>query len=98
MDHLNYCNRCCSDGAVLQDSNMVTCSHCGFTESLEVWQLRGWRRIDKYPPTFGGVIFVYGKEIGRTCAQWDSDTKICDNPLATHWYRTSDPRKQTVNF
>lgn len=94
---LEPCNRCCSDSPVLDNLekiNQVTCNYCGFTETLEIWQLRGWRSITKYPPTFGGTIFVYGKGIGRTVAKWDSTTKRCDNPLATHWLRTPDPTKQ----
>ena len=91
--HLEPCNRCCSDAGVLMGED-VQCSYCSFTESLEVWQLRGWRSIDKYPPTYKGVIFVYGKEIGRTIAQWDSETKTCNVEGVTHWLRTPDPRKQ----
>jgi hypothetical protein len=94
MTRLENCNRCCSDTPFINGNGDVCCLHCGFTETREVWQLRGWRRIDTYPPTFGGVIFVYGPTIGRTCAQWDSSAKVCSNPDATHWFRTSDPRKQ----
>lgn len=93
---LEYCNRCCSDvnfACYDISKNSVTCSHCGFTEDFEVWQLRGWRRIDLYPPTYSGIIFVYGEKIGRKSAMWDKETG-CDNPLATHWLRTPDPRKQ----
>ena len=90
---LEPCNRCCSDGAIFVN-DQVQCPHCLFTESLEVWQLRGWRDICKYPPTFGGTIFVYGKEIGRTVAKWNSETKTCNLAGVTHWLRTPDPRKQ----
>lgn len=95
---LESCNRCCSkSGLFNEDANTVTCSYCGFcgfTEPLDIWQIIGWRDINKYPPTFGGTIFVYGKSIGRTVAKWDSQHKICDNPGATHWLRTPDPTKQ----
>lgn len=90
---LESCNRCCSKSGVFNDG-IVTCSYCGFTEPLEIWQLIGWRSISKYPPTYGGTIFVYGKSIGRTIAKWDTQNKICDNPEATHWLRTPDPTKQ----
>lgn len=90
---LESCNRCCSKAGVLTDET-VKCSYCGFTESLEVWQLVGWRSIIKYPPTFSGTIFVYGKTIGRTVAKWDSDSKTCNNTQASHWLRTPDPTKQ----
>lgn len=91
---LEPCNRCCSDGATFIDENSVQCPYCGFTEPLEIWQLRGWRSIEKYPPTYGGTIFVYGSTIGRTVAKWNSDTKTCDKEGVTHWLRTPDPRKQ----
>jgi ribosomal protein S27AE len=94
MIKLEPCNRCCSDSGVLTHDNKVQCGHCGFTEDLEVWQIRGWRNIVKYPPVYSGVIFVYGKEIGRTIARWDAKTQSCDNPLVTHWLRTPDPTKQ----
>ena len=90
---LESCNRCCSKVCVLTGEN-VKCSYCGFIESLEVWQLVGWRSIFKYPPTFSGTIFVYGKTIGRTVARWDSSNKMCDNNEVTHWLRTPDPTKQ----
>lgn len=91
---LEPCNRCCSSEAHLIDSIHVKCSYCLFTETFEIWQLRGWRSITKYPPTFSGTIFVYGKTIGRTIANWNSSTNTCDNPLVTHWLRTPDPTKQ----
>lgn len=91
---LDPCNRCCSKNAVLKDLHTVCCLYCNFTESLEVWQLRGWRSLIKYPPTYKGIIFVYGATIGRTIANWDSDTKSCDKEGATHWLRTPDPRIQ----
>ena len=95
---LEPCNRCCSSsGKLIKNNNetyIVQCENCSFTEDLEVWQLRGWRSILKYPPTFSGVIFVYGKNIGRTIAQWSSITKTCNNAEATHWLRTPDPTKQ----
>lgn len=94
LTKLENCNRCCSDEVELKGVDYVVCLNCKFTESFEVWQTRGWRSINRYPPTYKGVIFVYGKEIGRTIAQWDSDKKICDNPKATHWLRTPDPTKQ----
>lgn len=90
---LESCNRCCSKAGVLTH-DMVACSHCGFTESLEVWQLVGWRSITLYPPTFSGTIFIYGEKIGRTIAKWNSLTKTCDNLEASHWLRTPDPTKQ----
>jgi ribosomal protein L37E len=92
--HLEPCNRCCSDAGILVNNDTVQCSYCGFNESLEVWQLRGWRSIEKYPPTYAGTIFVYGASIGRTIAKWDSLTKTCDKEGVTHWLRTPDPRKQ----
>lgn len=98
---LEPCNRCCSDlGKIVNEesllpSNMIVqCEHCGFTENLEIWQLRGWRSISIYPPTFSGIIYVYGKGIGRTIAHWSSITQTCDQPAATHWLRTPDPTKQ----
>lgn len=91
---LENCNRCCSDDAFFVDENTVQCNYCGFFETLEVWQLRGWRSIVKYPPTHPGTIFVYGKEIGRCAAKWDSAKGICDVDGATHWLRTPDPTKQ----
>lgn len=94
---LERCNRCCHDVATLSTSEgdiVVTCSNCSFSEPLEVWQLFGWRSIDKYPPTFGGVVFVWGKSIGRKEARWDASTKQCSEKDATHWLRTSDPTKQ----
>lgn len=91
---LERCNRCCSNQVEAISVDEVRCQLCGFSESLEVWQIFGWRSIAQYPPTYKGVIFVYGKSIGRTIAHWDSETKTCDNPGATHWLRTPDPRKQ----
>lgn len=90
---LERCNRCCSDNAEVR-GQQVFCLHCGFSELEEVWQLFGWRCIKRYPPTYKGIIFVYGKSIGRTVAHWDSEKQTCDNPGATHWLRTPDPRKQ----
>lgn len=90
---LESCNRCCSKSGVLHEG-IVKCSHCGFSEPLEIWQLVGWRSITQYPPTYNGIIFVYGKSIGRAIAKWNSQTKTCDNPGATHWLRTPDPTKQ----
>jgi hypothetical protein len=89
--NLEACNRCCSHKGQLQN-DIVVCSHCGFSEPIEIWQILGWRLIVKYPPTHKGTIFVYGKNIGRTVAHWDEF--ICDNTEATHWLRTPDPRKQ----
>jgi hypothetical protein len=91
---LEPCNRCCSSEGVFIEPETIQCQYCGFSESLEVWQLRGWRSIIKYPPTFSGTIFIYGKTIGRTIAKWDSVNKTCDNKEATHWLRTPDPTKQ----
>lgn len=91
---LERCNRCCSDNVEIASEKTVCCQHCGFSEDLEVWQLFGWRSIKKHPPTYKGVIFVYGKTIGRTIAHWDAERQWCDNPGATHWLRTPDPRKQ----
>lgn len=91
---IENCNRCCSDKYEILLNDDVRCLNCGFSEPFEVWQLRGWRNIKKYPPTYSGTIFIYGKDIGRTVAKWDSINKICDNPQATHWLRTPDPRKQ----
>lgn len=91
---LEPCNRCCSDNVELIIDDAVRCLNCEFSEPFEVWQLRGWRDLLKYPPTYGGTIFVYGKNIGRTVAKWDRESQRCDNPDATHWLRTPDPRKQ----
>ena len=93
-EQLEACNRCCSHTPVVLEDHRIQCSYCGFTESREIWQLIGWRKISQYPPVFSGTIFVYGKSIGRTIAKWDSNTQSCDNPLATHWLRTPDPTKQ----
>jgi hypothetical protein len=90
---LEPCNRCCSDHVNCLDEQ-VTCVNCGHSEILSEWQLRGWRNILKNPPHFGGTIHVYGKEIGRTMANWDSKNKMCDNKKATHWLRVPDPTKQ----
>ena len=91
---LERCNRCCSNKSKLISDSMVSCEECGFTEPYEIWQLFGWRSLIKYPPTYGGVIYVYGKNIGRSIARWDKDLKQCDNVEATHWLRTPDPTKQ----
>jgi len=91
---LENCGRCCTDDSVHKEDNTVTCNYCGSTEPLEIWQLRGWRSLAKYPPTYGGTIFVYGKSIGRKEAKWDVATQSCSIPEATHWLRTPDPTKQ----
>lgn len=91
---LENCGRCCTDDAIHKADDTVTCNYCGFTEPLEIWQLRGWRSLSKYPPTYGGTIFVYGKDIGRKEAKWDVATRSCNLPEATHWLRTPDPTKQ----
>lgn len=91
---IERCNRCCSDDVSLVGDDAVICNHCSFSESFQNWQLVGWRDLSKFPPTYGGTIFVYGKKIGRTVAHWDKETLTCDNPDATHWLRTPDPRKQ----
>ncbi len=90
---IENCNRCCSDKHFFKGDDVI-CQNCGFSESFEIWQLRGWRDIKKYPPTYSGKIFVYGKKIGRDMARWDKTTNTCDNPDATHWLRTPDPTKQ----
>lgn len=87
------CNRCCTRYPLIVN-DIVTCDHCGHSEPLSDWQLIGWRDILKHPPHFGGIIHVYGKEIGRTMANWDSLSKTCDNEKATHWLRVPDPTKQ----
>lgn len=96
MDNIKLepCNRCCSDDVHAVSDDIIQCNYCSFTESLEIWQLKGWRDIVKYPPTYAGIIFIYGKDIGRTIAKWNSIEKKCDNPFATHWLRTPDPTKQ----
>jgi hypothetical protein len=91
---LENCGRCCTDDATHKADDTVTCNYCGFTEPLEIWQLRGWRSLSKYPPTYGGTIFVYGKTIGRKEAKWDVATQSCTLTEATHWLRTPDPTKQ----
>jgi hypothetical protein len=91
---LENCGRCCTDDATHKADDTVTCNYCGFTEPLAIWQLRGWRSLSKYPPTYGGTIFVYGKTIGRKEAKWDVATQSCTLPEATHWLRTPDPTKQ----
>lgn len=92
--NLENCNRCCSNDSVIKEDNSVKCNYCGFTEPLEIWQLRGWRSLTKYPPTYGGTIFVYGKAIGRKEAKWNVETQSCSLQEATHWLRTPDPTKQ----
>lgn len=94
ISDLEPCNRCCSKDSCYIDKNTVECNYCGFKDDLEVWQLRGWRSIEKYPPTYKGIIFVYGKNVGRTIAIWDSETKTCNVIGVTHWLRTPDPTKQ----
>lgn len=91
---LENCGRCCTDDAKHNSDDTVICNYCGFKEPLEIWQLRGWRSLSKYPPTYGGTIFVYGKSIGRKEAKWDVDTQSCTLAEATHWLRTPDPTKQ----
>jgi hypothetical protein len=93
-DKLEPCNRCCSLNPEYIDEELIKCNHCGFTETEEIWQLRGWRSITKYPPTYSGTIFVYGKEIGRTIAKWNSNTQTANIEGITHWLRTPDPTKQ----
>lgn len=94
-EHLEPCNRCCS-GSVKREkqSHKVICLDCSHNETYTEWQLRGWRDLTKHQPTFSGTIHVYGKGIGRIMARWDSLTKTCDNPEATHWLRVPDPTKQ----
>lgn len=94
ISRLEPCNRCCLDTGRFVSIELVECSYCGFSEPLEVWQLRGWRSIKKYPPSYAGTIFVYGAEIGRKEATWNSETQSCSLEKATHWLRTPDPRKQ----
>lgn len=91
---LQPCNRCCSSDVYLTEVDHAKCNYCGHNEPLSDWQLIGWRDILINPPHFGGTIHVYGKEIGRTMAMWDSVTKTCDNQKATHWLRVPDPTKQ----
>lgn len=93
IKRIEPCNRCCSDD-IVEISEGVKCNNCGHSESMKEWQLRGWRNILKNPPHFGGTIHVYGKEIGRKMANWDSKTQKCDNEKATHWLRVPDPTKQ----
>jgi hypothetical protein len=87
------CNRCCSKNVENKDISVI-CNYCGHTEPFEEWQIIGWRDITKYPPHFGGSIHVYGENIGRTMAKWDSKNKTCDNKGVTHWLRVPDPTKQ----
>lgn len=87
------CNRCCSEKSI-KIKDKIKCKNCGFIETFEIWQLKGWRSILKYPPTYSGTIFVYGKNIGRKEAKWDSEKKECSVKEATHWLRTPDPRVQ----
>lgn len=87
------CNRCCSQKSI-KIKDKIKCKNCGFIESIEIWQLKGWRSIEKYPPIYSGTIFVYGKEIGRKEANWDAETNICSLKDATHWLRTPDPKVQ----
>lgn len=90
---IENCNRCCSEEyEILLDK--IICKNCFFEESFEVWQLKGWRCIFKYPPSYSGTIFVYGKKIGRCSAIWDSKNKVCNLKDVTHWLRTPDPRVQ----
>jgi hypothetical protein len=91
--HLEPCNRCCS-GDVVQKHEQVSCNNCNHSETYNEWQLRGWRDLNINQPTFSGTIHVYGKGIGRIMARWNSLTKTCDNPNATHWLRVPDPTKQ----
>lgn len=92
---LENCNRCCADGPEYQsDSTEIVCENCGFSQSFEIWQIRGWRSLAKYPPTYPGPIYVYGRDIGRVIAEWDSVMGVCSNALATHWLRVPDPRVQ----
>ena len=87
------CNRCCSRD-FKEVGNDVVCNYCGQTETREDWELIGWRELSVNKPFFSGTIHVYGKEIGRTMANWDSERQTCDNSLATHWLRVPDPTKQ----
>lgn len=87
------CNRCCSDDS-MEVGKHIVCNNCSLSELKEDWQLFGWRNILKNPPVFSGIIHIYGKEIGRSMANWDSNTNICDNSKATHWLRVPDPTKQ----
>lgn len=91
---LENCGRCCASYLSHYDDDTVSCNLCGFTETFDIWQLRGWRSLSKYPPTYGGIIFVYGKSIGRREAIWDTETHSCNLSEATHWLRTPDPTKQ----
>lgn len=91
------CNRCCSlegEPVQIEGKSMVRCGYCGFTQPEEIWQLYGWRSITKYPPEFGGKVYVWGKPIGRKEALWSVADQRCDEPLATHWLRVPDPTKQ----
>lgn len=90
---LEACNRCCARDSETS-GGYVKCNNCGQKELIKDWQLIGWRDIKKNPPFFSGTIHVYGKEIGRTMANWDSKTQFCDNEKATHWLRVPDPTKQ----
>lgn len=92
--NLEPCNRCCSSEVELIIDDSVKCLNCGMSELFEIWQLKGWRDILKYPPVHNGTIFIYGAEIGRTVAIWNKETQSCNNDKATHWLRTPDPRKQ----
>jgi len=93
MQIIEACNRCCSKDYTLLNG-YVHCNYCSHSEILNDWQLIGWRDILKNPPHFKGTIHVYGKQIGRTMANWDSITKTCDNSQVTHWLRVPDPTKQ----
>lgn len=93
---LEACNRCCS-GNVSFSGEYVLCENCGLKEKYDNWQLIGWRNIKLNPPVFTGKIFIYGKEIGRGIANWNSVTQLCDNDKATHWLRVPEPTKQ-INF
>ena len=91
--YLEACNRCCSRD-LREEDEYIICNYCGQKELLSDWQLIGWRDILKNPPFFSGTIHVYGKEIGRMMANWDSETQVCDNNKVTHWLRVPDPTKQ----
>jgi len=87
------CNRCCARDSK-KVGEYIVCNNCGQEETLDDWQLIGWRNIVKNPPFFSGAIHVYGKDIGRTMATWDKETQTCDNDKVTHWLRVPDPTKQ----
>ena len=93
MEILEACNRCCSRDFKEEDG-FVICNYCGQKETMSDWELIGWRDISVNKPFFSGRIHVYGKEIGRTMANWDAKTETCDNDKVSHWLRVPDPRKQ----